>query len=116
LNINHPTEEAKQQNHEFAPLIEEYESNSVRHYILLGMVMRILDHDFKVIGLSQIKLPHLYKSMFRVVQDRVLLDMGHIKKGFRQSGIKIYEHADHNDGLFAQLLSSIFYAMGYSKG
>lgn len=102
MTNNQSVEPTKQQRDQENPLQEEYESESVKHYLLLGMIMRILDHDLKAIGLSKMKLPRLYESMLRAVQDRVLLDMAQIRRDFRKSGIKIYEETDRTDGLFAQ--------------
>lgn len=83
------------------PIQTEEELERVKHYVLLGIVMRILDHDIRVIGTSTIKLPRFYESMLRGIQDRVLLDLAAIKRNFRETGIKVYEEKRETDGLHA---------------
>lgn len=78
------------------------EADAVKHYLLLGFVMKIIDHDIKVIQKSTIKLPRLYETVLRAVQDNVLLDMADYRRQFRQSGIKIYEELQEKDGLLAK--------------
>ena len=94
--------DTKEQQAKQAPVQQEQESEAVKHYLLLGFVMRIIDHDIKVISLSQIKLPRLYETMLRAVQDRVLLDMADYRRMFRKSGIKIYEELQQQEGLLAK--------------
>jgi len=78
------------------------EADAVKHYLLLGFVMKIIDHDIKVIYKSTIKLPRLYETVLRAVQDNVLLDMADCRRQFRKSGIKIYEELQEKDGLLAK--------------
>ena len=78
------------------------EADAVKQYLLLGFVMKIIDHDIKVIQKSTIKLPRLYETVLRAVQDNVLLDMADYRRQFRQSGIKIYEELQEKDGLLAK--------------
>lgn len=84
------------------PIQTEEELELVKRFVLLGIVMRILDHDIRVIGTSAIKLPRFYESMMRGMQDRVLLDLAAIKREFRQTGIKVYEERRQKDGLHAE--------------
>jgi|SRR5690606_128233 len=84
------------------PLQEQYESDAIKQYVLLEMVLRIIDHDVKAIGNSKIKLPRLYESILRGVQDRVLLDMADLRRMFRKNGIKIYEELQEKEGLLAK--------------
>ncbi|WP_138753229.1 hypothetical protein [Paenibacillus sinopodophylli] len=84
------------------PIQTEEELERVKRFVLLGIVIRILDHDIRVIGTSAIKLPRFYESMMRGIQDRVLLDLAVIKREFRQTGIKVYEERRQADGLHAQ--------------
>ncbi|CAM4240987.1 hypothetical protein FHS16_001302 [Paenibacillus endophyticus] len=84
------------------PIQTEEELELVKRFVLLGIVMRILDHDIRVIGSSAIKLPRFYESMMRGMQDRVLLDLAVIKREFRQTGIKVYEERRQKDGLHAE--------------
>ncbi|MFD1953479.1 hypothetical protein ACFSL6_04640 [Paenibacillus thailandensis] len=84
------------------PIQTEEELELVKRYLLLGIVMRILDHDIKAIGRTPIKLPRLYESMLRGVQDRVLLDLAAIRQQFRKGGIKVYEQLQESDGLRAR--------------
>ncbi|WP_424766812.1 hypothetical protein [Paenibacillus sp. sgz302251] len=86
------------------PIQTEEELGLVKRYVLLGIVMRILDHDIKVIGTSAIKLPRFYESMLRGMQDRVLLDLAAIRRQFREMGIKVYEEKRQTDGLHANYM------------
>ena len=103
-----------------APIQEEFEADAIKQYVLLEMILRIIDHDVKAIGLSQIKLPRLYESMLRAVQDRVLLDMADQRRMFRKNGIKIYEELQQQDGLLAKYVCrgyhhQIFMLWGFVK-
>jgi len=84
------------------PLQEQYEAEGIKQYVLLEMVLRIIDHDVKAIGNSKIKLPRLYESILRGVQDRVLLDMADLRRMFRKNGIKIYEELQEKEGLLVK--------------
>ncbi len=81
------------------PIQTEEELALVKRYVVLGIVMRILDHDIRVIGQSTIKLPRFYESMLRGVQDRVLLDLAALRKSFRELGIRVYEENRETGGL-----------------
>lgn len=84
------------------PIQTEAELELVKRYVLLGIVMRILDHDIRAIGASRMKLPRFYESLLRGMQDRVLLDMANIRRQFREWGIRVYEEKRERDGLHAQ--------------
>ncbi|MDQ6421820.1 hypothetical protein RB620_20540 [Paenibacillus sp. LHD-117] len=84
------------------PVQTEEELELVKQYVLLGIVMRILDHDIRAIGVSGMKLPRFYESVLRAVQDRVLLDLAGMRRQFRETGIKVYEEKREPDGLHAQ--------------
>lgn len=93
------------------PIQTEEELVLVKRYVLLGIVMRILDHDIRVIGKSAIKLPRFYESMLRGMQDRVLLDLTAIRRQFRETGIKVYEENRDEGGLHARYI-----CRGYHHG
>lgn len=92
----------KKEHSAHAPIQEDFEADAVKEYVLLEMVLRVIEHDVKAISISKIKLPRLYESMLRGVQDRVLLDMADHRKMFRKNGIKIYEELQEKDGLLAK--------------
>lgn len=73
----------------------------VKRYVLLGILMRILDHDIRVVGSAATKLPRVYESMLRGIQDRVLLEQASMRKQFRSSGIRVHEEKRGVDGLTA---------------
>lgn len=100
-NPVHSIQEKKEQP-AHAPIQEDFEADAVKEYVLLEMALRVIEHDVKAISISKIKLPRLYESMLRAVQDRVLLDMADHRKMFRKSGIKIYEELQEKDGLLAK--------------
>ncbi|WP_240941086.1 hypothetical protein [Paenibacillus sp. HB172176] len=89
-----------------APPIQKIQTEEelalVKQYVLLGIVMQILDHDIRVIDKSGMKLPRLYESLLRGLQDRVLLDLADVRRKFRQIGIKVYEEKREKDGLRSQ--------------
>ncbi|MEF2247807.1 hypothetical protein [Paenibacillus sp. IITD108] len=84
------------------PIQTEAELQLVKRHILLGIMMQILNHDIRVIDSAGMKLPRLYESMLRAVQDRVLLDLAHTRRLFREHGIKVYEEKRQTDGLHAK--------------
>jgi hypothetical protein len=73
----------------------------VKRYVMLGIVIRILDHDIRIIGSTATKLPRLYESMLRGLQDRVLLELADIRRQFRESGIQVSGEKRTTDGLTA---------------
>ncbi|WP_219838034.1 hypothetical protein [Paenibacillus sp. R14(2021)] len=82
----------------------------VKRYALLGIVNVILEHDIRIVGATATKLPRLYESMLRGLQDRVLLELAAMRKQFRDSGIGVYE--EHRDKV--QLTVS-YRCMGYQR-
>lgn len=73
----------------------------VRRYVLLGIVNVILEHDIRVVGAAPTKLPRMYETMMRGLQDRVLLELAGIRRGFKAAGIAVYEQRRTKDGLKA---------------
>jgi hypothetical protein len=84
------------------PIQTENELEIVKRYVLLGIVMRILDHDIRVVGTSAMKLPRFYESVLRGLQDRVLLELAALRRQFRDLGIKVYEENRAAEGLTAK--------------
>jgi|GEM_PF-349689 len=83
------------------PLQSGEELEAVKRYVLLGIAVRILDHDIRVVGSSRLKLPRFYESILRGLQDRVLLELAALRRMFRTSGIKVYEERMESEGLTA---------------
>ncbi|GGD54159.1 hypothetical protein [Paenibacillus nasutitermitis] len=71
----------------------------VKRYVLLGILMLILDHDIRVVGSAATKLPRVYESMLRGLQDRVMLELAALRRQFRESGIHIYEEKRGDVGI-----------------
>ena len=65
---------------------------------MLGIVIRILDHDIRIIGSTATKLPRLYESMLRGLQDRVLLELADMRRQFYESGIQVSEERERDNG------------------
>jgi len=86
------------------PIQTEAELQLVKRHILLGIMIQILNHDIRVIDAAGMKLPRLYESMLRAIQDRVLLDLAHTRRLFREHGIKVYEEKRQADGLHAKYI------------
>ncbi|SDX38903.1 hypothetical protein [Paenibacillus sp. CF384] len=80
----------------------------VKRYVLLGIVNQILDHDIRIIGATATKLPRLYESMIRGLQDRVLLELAAMRRQFRDSGIGVDKEKRSTAGLCAE-----YSCMGY---
>ena len=93
-----------------APVQSDGELETVRRYVLLGVVVSILDHDIRVVGASKTKLPRFHESVLRGIQDRVLLEQAAIRKTFRSSGIKVYEERREAEGLTA-----VYVCRGYHR-
>ena len=83
------------------PLQSDDELEAVKRYVLLGIAVRILDHDIRVVDSSRLKLPRFYESVLRGLQDRALLELAALRRMFRTTGIKIYEERKEPDGLTA---------------
>ncbi|QHW34102.1 hypothetical protein GZH47_27110 [Paenibacillus rhizovicinus] len=75
------------------------EMELVRHYALLGIVNVILEHDIRIAGAAPTKLPRLYESMMRGLQDRVLLELAGLRMQFKGSGIGICNERRTKDSL-----------------
>ena len=86
------------------PIQTEAELLLVKRHILLGIIIQILNHDIRVIDAAGMKFPRLYESMLRAIQDRVLLDLAHTRRLFREHGIKVYEEKRKTDGLHAKYI------------
>ncbi|GGG15841.1 hypothetical protein [Paenibacillus abyssi] len=86
------------------PIQTTEELETLKRYVLLGIVLRILDHDIRVVGSSKMKLPRLYESILRGLQDHVLLDLAALRRQFRSSGIKIVDERRDADGLTAEYI------------
>ncbi|REE80231.1 hypothetical protein A8990_12180 [Paenibacillus taihuensis] len=80
----------------------------VKRYVLLGVVSQILDHDIRIVGAAATKLPRLYESMMRGLQDRVLLELAAIRRQFRACNINLYQEKRTTEGLTAS-----YSCMGY---
>jgi hypothetical protein len=74
----------------------------VMRYVLLGIVLRVLDHDVRAIDASPAKMRRVYRTLLLAVQDRVLLDMAALRRSFREAGIKIYEERRDQTGVTAR--------------
>ncbi|WP_341278506.1 hypothetical protein [Paenibacillus sp. FSL H8-0537] len=86
------------------PIQREEELVLARRYVLLGIIVRILDHDIRVLHSSEAKLPKLYETMLLGLQDRVLLELAALRKQLRSKGIEMLEEIRSEDGLEAQYI------------
>ncbi|WP_201755449.1 hypothetical protein [Paenibacillus glycinis] len=82
----------------------------VKRYVLLGVVKAVLEHDIRIVGAAPTKLPRLYESMLRGLQDRVLLELADLRKQFKASGIGVYEEKRTREALTAS-----YRCMGYQR-
>ncbi|MFC4808942.1 hypothetical protein [Paenibacillus sp. GCM10023250] len=77
------------------------EMELVRRYALLGIACAILEHDIRIAEAAKTKLPRLYESMMRGLQDRVLLDLAGIRRQFKASGIGGFDEKRTEESLTA---------------
>ncbi|WP_020616972.1 hypothetical protein [Paenibacillus daejeonensis] len=80
----------------------EGDLNLVKRFLLLRIAVQILDHDIGIAGASSMKLPRLYESILRALQDRVLLDQAAAKREMIAGGILIHREQRHAEGLKVQ--------------
>ncbi|MBO7746082.1 hypothetical protein I8J29_17875 [Paenibacillus sp. MWE-103] len=86
------------------------EMELVKRYALLGIVNAILEHDIRIVGAAKTKLPRLYESMLRGLQDRVLLELAGIRRQFKASGIVGFGEKRTKESLTAS-----YRCMGYQR-
>ena len=80
----------------------EGDLNLVKRFLMLRIAVQILDHDIGIAGASSMKLPRLYESILRALQDRVLLDQAAAKREMNAGGIRIHREQRHAEGLKVQ--------------
>lgn len=81
--------------------LTEEEFESVKRYLLLDIVLRVADHDLRVMDASQVKMHRAYRKLLLAIQDRVMLDMAALRRLFRQAGIRIYGQQRDRGGVTA---------------
>jgi|GEM_PF-851926 len=84
------------------PIQTEAELALLKRYLLLRVAVQILDHDIGIVAASEMKLPQLYESMLRALQDRVLLEQAAAKRQMIADGIRITEERRHAEGVAVQ--------------
>ena len=102
LDLDHPTTQLSK--HEDADISTSQlgkELELVKRYALLGVVNSILKHDIQIVGAAPTKLPRLYESILRGLQDRVLLELAAMRRQFKASGIERYEEKRSREALLA---------------
>ncbi|GLX69315.1 hypothetical protein [Paenibacillus glycanilyticus] len=97
MAVQYAVEQVREQ--EAPAYLTDEDAVLVQRYILLGIVMLVLDHDIRVMGTGTVKLPRLYESLLRGIQDRVLLEQAALRLQFRRAGIKLVEERRLKDGL-----------------
>ncbi|MED1916924.1 hypothetical protein [Brevibacillus sp. DP1.3A] len=86
------------------PLQTEEESQFIKEYILLPIILDILEKDIKTLDSVPLKMPTIYARTLRHVQDLITIDLLGIRKYLRKHGIKVYEQNWTKLGIEARYL------------
>jgi len=81
--------------------LTEEEFEGVKRYLLLDIVLRVTDHDLRVMDASRVKMQRAYRKLLLALQDRVMLDMAALRHRFRKAGIRIYGQERDRGGVTA---------------
>lgn len=73
------------------PAVTDEESQMVKDYILLPVLLDVLERDIKTAESVEFKMGSIYVQHLRNIQDKVTHDITELRKTFRQSGIRVYE-------------------------
>lgn len=82
----------------------EQEADWVKRSIILPIVLDVLAHDIRVLQGSKAKMNRLYIRYLQGLQDRVSLELYHIRRQLRLSGIKVFRQERAKLGVEAEYL------------
>ena len=82
----------------------EEELKIVKQSLILPIVLDVLSHDIRVLQGSSAKMNGLYIRFLHSLQDRVSLELYHLRRELRKSGIKVYRQERAKQGLEAEYL------------
>ena len=82
----------------------EEEAELVKRSIILPIVLDVLAHDIRVLQGSRAKMNRLYIRQLHALQDRVSLELYHVRRQLRLAGIKVFSQERAKLGLTAEYL------------
>jgi len=82
----------------------EEETELVKRSIILPIVLDVLAHDIRVLQGSRAKMNRLYIRQLHALQDRVSLELFHVRRQLRRAGIKVFRQERARLGLAAEYL------------
>jgi len=82
----------------------EEELQLVKRSLILPIVLDVLAHDIRVLQGSAAKMNGLYAKYLNSLQDKVSLELYHIRRQLRQKGIKVFRQERAKQGLEAEYL------------
>lgn len=82
----------------------EAEVELVKRSVILPVVLDVLAHDIRVLQGSKAKMNRLYIRQLYGLQDRVSLELYHIRRQLRLRGIKVFRQERAKSGLAAEYL------------
>ncbi len=78
------------------------DSELIREYVLLPLLLLVLARDQKIIAQSSIKLKQPYLDTLQSAMDRVMKDMGRIRQTLRSRGFRFYEETRDDLGIYVK--------------
>jgi hypothetical protein len=82
----------------------EEEAELVKRSVILPVVLDVLAHDIRVLQGSRAKMNRLYIRQLHALQDRVSLELYHVRRQLRRAGIKVFRQERARLGLTAEYL------------
>lgn len=82
----------------------EEEVSLVKQSLIMPIVLDVLTHDIRVLQSSRAKMNAVYVKHLRGLQDRVSLELYHIRRELRKRGIKVFRQERAKRGLEAEYL------------
>lgn len=80
------------------------EAEWVKRSLVLPIVLDVLAHDVRVLQTSRAKMNQLYIRYLHALQDRVSLELYHIRRQLRLQGIKVFRQERAKLGLVAEYM------------
>jgi hypothetical protein len=88
----------------------EEELDLIREAILLPVVTQVIDHDMKAIERSEVKFKQIHMDHLQSVLDKVIKDLGNVRKELRKRSIKLYGEERDEKGMGCQYNSRGYHA------
>lgn len=82
----------------------EEELLMVKRSLVLPIVLDVLAHDIRVLQGSRAKMNAVYVKALHALQDRVSMELFHVRRELRKRGIKVFRQERAKQGLEAEYL------------